>query len=608
MPPIDFYVSCKSSLIDISFCVLRAPLLFLSRRMPLSESGMSVSIMMAQEHNFPVSKLTLQRQSSYNNRQTRRNSCHSQAKNRLGPYNLTHPSAQTKALELLNLTSSDVFFDLGCSDGRILIMALEASINREIEERRKLLLAKSPKKGMIFDVLRCDEKNEDCLMGECLHIKRRNRLRGNKAVAGPPFALQYCFSAPSILSGSIDNGVHRRSLSFENCSVPHLMRNSSNDSDFEDVLDELSDDELNDAMDDPPRNSSWQSAPTPDIAQDNTSPITPLMSNRKVYKNDDSPGLNKPPLGTEKNQVLIEYDDRVGIEVNGVIEDLGKWKPFHLPIDMESDQDEDTLAREELRCVGIEFDESLVDRARTHVEKSLAKYRNNSFCSDPDSLSSRIYIRSGDILDEWVRDFEIDGTKSVDQLTLLNDATAVFVYLSPEGLKKVKPLLFEAALRRRRSQEEMGESKRCDGVQQWKDLLKQQQRLQPEIVDELLEVEEALPLDTVTHHKGHQSRISDITNYDFDYRADADVRHRVNSGSFDHGKESSVDNFFVGSPATNMQSSVSSLLTSTSSIVSPFRVVSYLHPIPGWTATRVDRSSFGSCPLFYYEDVDLQDR
>ncbi|KAL3790098.1 hypothetical protein HJC23_013609 [Cyclotella cryptica] len=576
--------------------------------MPLSEAGMSVSIMMAQEHHFPVSKLKLQRHSSCNNYQSRRNSGHSQAKNRLGPYNLTHPSAQAKALELLNLRSSDVFFDLGCSDGRILIMALQASIDREIEERRKLLLAKSSKQGMIFDILRCDERNEDCLMGECLHIKRRNKLRGNNAAAGPPLSLQYCYSAPSILSGSLDMGGHRRNLSFENCSVPHLMRNSSNDSDFDDVLDELSDDELNHAAVDPPRNSSWQTAPTPDIAQDNTSPITPLMSNRKVFKSDDSPGLSKPPLVTEDNEVTIEYDDRVGMEVNGVIEELGEWKPFHLPSDMDGDQDEDTFVREELRCVGIEFDESLVDRARTNVEKSLSKYRNNSFCTDPDSLSNRVYIRWGDILDEWVRDFNIDGTKTVDQLTLLNDATAVFVYLSPEGLKKVKPLLFEAALRRRRIQREMGESKRCDGVQQWKDLLKQQHRFQPEIVDELLEVEEALPLDTITHHKGHQSRISDITNYDFDSRTDSDLRYRANSGSFDQGKDGAVDNFVVGSPATNMQSSVSSLLTSTSTLVSPFRVVSYLHPIPGWTATRVDRSSFGSCPLFYYEDVDLQDR
>lgn len=249
---------------------------------------------------------------------------------------------------------------------------------------------------------------------------------------------------------------------------------------------------------------------------------------------------------------------------------------------------------QKLQCVGIELDESLVDCARTIVSKFLSKYQNE------DTLSRRIYVRCGDILDEWLNEFKIEGNKSVEQLTLLNDATAVFVYLSPEGLKKVKPLLLEAAIRRRRSQHSTLELNRCDSVQQWKDVLEKIYQQQPEPVDELelLNTDEKSPLDSVSNC--HQSRISDITVCDSDW----DGRSRLNSDCFDQGKEDDAHKAIAGSPlSTNMLSNMSSLLTASS----PFRIVSYIHPIPGWKATRIDRSSCGNCPLYYYEDVDYQD-
>lgn len=235
------------------------------------------------------------------------------------------------------------------------------------------------------------------------------------------------------------------------------------------------------------------------------------------------------------------------------------------------------------------------------VEKAISKYQNETFCDS--NLADRVFIRCADILDEWIRDIDVDASKSAENLTLLDDATAVFVYLSTEGLKKIKPLLFEAALRRRRSQREMGEFKRCDSVQQWKDILGQIHKQQPEVVDELelLDIEDKLPIDSIS--KTHQSRISDITTCESVW----DGRCQVNSDSFDH-KEDDTQKLLVGSPlTTNMQSTISSLPTSASLFASPFRVVSYMHPIPGWKATRIDRSSCGGCPLYYYEDIDMQD-
>lgn len=101
-----------------------------------------------------------------------------------------------------------------------------------------------------------------------------------------------------------------------------------------------------------------------------------------------------------------------------------------------------------LRCVGIELDESLVARGR---DMAIAKTS-----ADKAALTDRVEIRNGDVLAEMKmigqpppqrNDTDIlDGCK----LTLLDDATAVFVYLLPQGLKKVKLLLEEAAKRRRR--------------------------------------------------------------------------------------------------------------------------------------------------------------
>ena len=91
-----------------------------------------------------------------------------------------------------------------------------------------------------------------------------------------------------------------------------------------------------------------------------------------------------------------------------------------------------------LRCVGIELDESLAARGRDIADKATA-------------VADRIEIRHGDVLAELNTMGQPSiGEQSDHKLTLLDDATAVFVYLLPQGLKQVKVLLKEAAKRRRR--------------------------------------------------------------------------------------------------------------------------------------------------------------
>jgi hypothetical protein len=100
-----------------------------------------------------------------------------------------------------------------------------------------------------------------------------------------------------------------------------------------------------------------------------------------------------------------------------------------------------------LRCVGIEMDPVFTSRA----VKTIGEL--------PDEMQTRIEIREGDVLELGYKDKDappVAQQKSstatekskgettgelCQNLTLLNDATAVYLFLVPNGLKKVKPLL-----------------------------------------------------------------------------------------------------------------------------------------------------------------------
>jgi SAM-dependent methyltransferase len=88
-----------------------------------------------------------------------------------------------------------------------------------------------------------------------------------------------------------------------------------------------------------------------------------------------------------------------------------------------------------LRCVGIEIDPTYVARASESLP--------------PDN--ALIEIREGDVLDPMVLDGEHPGRDPNERpkLSLLQDATAVFVYLLPKGLRKLKPTLQTVAQRRK---------------------------------------------------------------------------------------------------------------------------------------------------------------
>ena len=82
-----------------------------------------------------------------------------------------------------------------------------------------------------------------------------------------------------------------------------------------------------------------------------------------------------------------------------------------------------------IRCVGIELDPVLVHRALQAVQ-SLSR-----------DIAERIDIRHGDVLDLRT----LNGGK----LTFMDDATAIFLFLMPRGLKKITPLMEQLARKRK---------------------------------------------------------------------------------------------------------------------------------------------------------------
>lgn len=108
-----------------------------------------------------------------------------------------------------------------------------------------------------------------------------------------------------------------------------------------------------------------------------------------------------------------------------------------------------------VRCVGIELDPKFVSRGN-QVKDGL-----------PADIKSRVLLRQGDVLveaiacrsqldssdsDQGESSLDPNDATTLDRVTLLDDATAVFIYLLPKGMKKVKPLLDAVVVRRRQEQ------------------------------------------------------------------------------------------------------------------------------------------------------------
>jgi SAM-dependent methyltransferase len=97
-----------------------------------------------------------------------------------------------------------------------------------------------------------------------------------------------------------------------------------------------------------------------------------------------------------------------------------------------------------LRCVGIEIDPVLVERAQRRRDELSSQ-----------EAQSRIQIRCQDaiqVVNQFATDEPTAATpflpKSMSDLTLMDDATALYLFVLPKGIQKLWPIL-EAVVQRR---------------------------------------------------------------------------------------------------------------------------------------------------------------
>ena len=392
--------------------------------------------------------------------------------NRLAPYNPTHVTAREKALDLLSLSDNDVLFDLGCGDGRLLFTAMERFYDDDylMQQHQK-----------IFNSVATTTQQPQHESSSTTEDEIHNTSREGKEV-------KFNDSTKKIRP-SLDN--QSQPL------IPHMMCNASDDDDEEshgvsfDTPSKMLCVPFNPSLNTPKKSavSNTMMSPPKTPHAHIMMPTTPTTSNRKIRKND----FPTPHLSPIQNEAISEIQDiPLTITASASNEELNqedseetspsnkKWS-----LTLSDTRTLSTFSSQTpigLRCVGIEYDQALVDAANDQID-SFKMYE--SF-DDGNWVKKRLCIRWGCVLDEWNSPdlhCSIDGRMEqplAQHLSLLEDATAVFVYLLPEGLKKVKPLLLEAARRRR------------DQIEQ-------------------LQLEEQLQ----QNHRRDYSHVSDITDYDF---------------------------------------------------------------------------------------------
>lgn len=92
-----------------------------------------------------------------------------------------------------------------------------------------------------------------------------------------------------------------------------------------------------------------------------------------------------------------------------------------------------------LRCVGVEIDSRFAQRAMEAVENL------------PLDLCTRIDIREEDVLKQSVESDTSGSHKSISEMTVMDDASALYLFVLPKGILKMMPLL-EALVKKRREE------------------------------------------------------------------------------------------------------------------------------------------------------------
>jgi SAM-dependent methyltransferase len=92
-----------------------------------------------------------------------------------------------------------------------------------------------------------------------------------------------------------------------------------------------------------------------------------------------------------------------------------------------------------LKCVGVEIDPVFSNRAKEQIEKL------------PDEIRNRVDIREQDVLKlPMTLSPTDDGRVDLTELTLMDDATVLYLFILPKGIIKIMPILNALVAARRK--------------------------------------------------------------------------------------------------------------------------------------------------------------
>lgn len=89
-----------------------------------------------------------------------------------------------------------------------------------------------------------------------------------------------------------------------------------------------------------------------------------------------------------------------------------------------------------LRCVGVELDPVFATRAMKAIRET------------PFPIQERLYVHEGDALKLPMTAQQTDRTR-ISDLTLIDDASALYLFVLPKGIEKLTPLLISVVERRK---------------------------------------------------------------------------------------------------------------------------------------------------------------
>jgi hypothetical protein len=89
-----------------------------------------------------------------------------------------------------------------------------------------------------------------------------------------------------------------------------------------------------------------------------------------------------------------------------------------------------------LRCVGVEIDTVFATRAVEAIQEL------------PLQIQDRVYVHEGDALQVKMTTLQNDRT-NISDLTLMDDASALYLFILPKGIEKLMPLLLSVVEKRK---------------------------------------------------------------------------------------------------------------------------------------------------------------